>query len=153
MYADADVPGGISPANPYNPFQTRVGICYKNKDTSAPSSASAFTVYKGSKSFAGPNLSSLAPLAPYYTQLMCNGLDDIMCGSTPLLLRDEMPLRALLFNVWQGERENQVDAGQFGREARRHVDVSERDLLLLRSELRFVVYQHGSGTAQRGRAV
>lgn len=51
MYGDADLPGGISASNP---FRTRIGICYKNKGSSSPP-ADAFTVYKGSKSFAGPD--------------------------------------------------------------------------------------------------
>jgi len=86
MYGDADVPGGISSANP---FRTRIGICYKNEGASAPP-VDAFSVYKGSKSFAGPDL-SIAPLAGYYTPLSCNGLDDIMCGSTPFCFETKCP--------------------------------------------------------------
>lgn len=86
MYGDAEVQGGISPATP---FQTRIGICYKNEGSPAPP-ASAFTVYKGSKSFAGPNL-HLAPLEGYYTKLLCNGLDDIMCSTTPYCYETKCP--------------------------------------------------------------
>ena len=79
MYGDASIPGGISPENP---FHTRVGLCYKNQGAVSAPSASAFTVYKGSKSFAGPNgnLSTLAP--DYFNELACTGLDNILCGST-----------------------------------------------------------------------
>jgi hypothetical protein len=77
MYGDASLPGGIS-AN--NPFHTRIGICYKNEGSSYVPPAGAFTVYKGSKSFAGPD-STKKPLEPYYTSLMCNGLDNVMCSS------------------------------------------------------------------------
>ncbi|MBX3658758.1 MAG: G8 domain-containing protein [Ramlibacter sp.] len=75
MYGDASVPGGISPTNP---FSTRIGICYKNQGRAAPP-ASVFTVRKGSKSFSGPN-GNPAPLAPFYQQLPCAGLDNVMCG-------------------------------------------------------------------------
>lgn len=75
MYGDADLPGGVSSANP---FHTRVGICYKNAGSSAPP-VSAFTVYKGSKSFSGPN-GNLDSLAGFFTLLACNGLDNVLCG-------------------------------------------------------------------------
>lgn len=75
MLGDASVPGGISAANP---FHARIGICYQNQGAAAPA-ASAFTVYKGSKSFSGPN-GNLTTLAPaYYNQLACNGLDNGLC--------------------------------------------------------------------------
>jgi hypothetical protein len=78
MYTDAHVPGGISGTTP---FQTRIGLCYKNQGQVAPASATAFTVKKGSKSFAGPN-GNPATLAPnYFNQLQCNGLDNVMCGT------------------------------------------------------------------------
>lgn len=75
MYGDASVPGGISATNP---FSARVGICYKNQGQAAPP-LSAFTVRKGSKSFSGPN-GNAASLAPFYNQLQCAGLDNVMCG-------------------------------------------------------------------------
>jgi hypothetical protein len=75
MYGDAVLPGGLSPSNP---FHTRIGICYKNEGASAPP-ASAFTVYKGSKSFAGPN-GNLNSLAGFFSLLPCNGLDNVMCA-------------------------------------------------------------------------
>ena len=76
MYGDADLPGGISSANP---FHTRIGVCYKNEGASAPP-VTAFTVYKGSKSFAGPN-GNVNSLTGFFTQLACNGLDNVMCGT------------------------------------------------------------------------
>jgi hypothetical protein len=75
MYGDADLPGGISAANP---FHARIGICYKNEGSTAPP-ASAFTVYKGSKSFSGPN-GNLDTLTGFFTLLGCNGLDNVMCS-------------------------------------------------------------------------
>jgi hypothetical protein len=75
MYGDADLPGGISTANP---FQARIGICYRNEGSTAPP-ATAFTVYKGSKSFSGPN-GNLDSLTGFFTLLGCNGLDNVMCG-------------------------------------------------------------------------
>ncbi len=87
MFGDASVPGGISADNP---FHARVGICYKNQGASAPA-ASAFTVYKGSKSFSGPN-GNLGTLAPdYYNQLACNGLDNDLCVDTPNCLSTLCP--------------------------------------------------------------
>ena len=75
MYGDADLPGGISSADP---FHTRVGICYKNAGSSAPP-VTAFTVYKGSKSFSGPN-GNLDSLTGFFSLLACNGLDNVLCG-------------------------------------------------------------------------
>jgi len=74
MYTDADLPGGISPQNP---FQARIGICYQKN---VP--ANAFIVYKGSKLFVGPfgNFDSLAGLIlPQTTS--CQGLDNVLCGT------------------------------------------------------------------------
>lgn len=76
MYGDASVPGGISASTP---FSARVGICYKNQGQAAGPPVSAFTVRKGSKSFSGPN-GNAASLAPFYNQLQCAGLDNVMCG-------------------------------------------------------------------------
>ena len=76
MYGDADLPGGISSANS---FHARIGICYKNQGSTAPP-VTAFTVYKGSKSFSGPN-GNLDSLAGFFTLLGCNGLDNVMCTS------------------------------------------------------------------------
>ena len=83
MYGDANLPGGISATNP---FQTRIGICYKNEGSSAPP-ANAFTVYKGSKSFAGPD-AQIASVEPYYTELACNafmtlGTQVSLCPAAP----------------------------------------------------------------------
>jgi hypothetical protein len=82
MYGDADLPSGISSATP---FHTRLGICYKNQGSSAPP-ASAFTVYKGSKSFAGPNgntdtFTNSDPTLQFYVTLACQGLDNVLCGT------------------------------------------------------------------------
>lgn len=72
-YTDATLPAGISTTNP---FHTQVGICYKNKNMTAAPDASAFKVYKGSKSLAGPN-GNASTLAPnYFNVLNCNGLDN-----------------------------------------------------------------------------
>ena len=76
MYTDAKLPGGITTQNP---FSTRIGICYKNKGTKPPE-ASAFKVYKGSKSFASPNGNQTTLSPNYFNQLQCNGLDNVMCG-------------------------------------------------------------------------
>lgn len=80
MYSDASLPGGISAATP---FQARVGLCYVNRlapnQNSTPPPPSAFTVYKGSKAFSGPNgnVSTLAP--DFFNALACTGLDNILC--------------------------------------------------------------------------
>ena len=80
MYSDASLPGGIAADNP---FHARVGLCYINQlsasQNSTPPLPSAFTVYKGSKAFAGPNgnLSTLAP--DFFNALACTGLDNILC--------------------------------------------------------------------------
>ncbi len=81
MYGDASLPGGISSAEP---FHARIGICYKNEGASAPPPASAFTVYKGSKSFAGPD-ALISSLEPYYTALACNAFTNLksLCPSAP----------------------------------------------------------------------
>lgn len=88
MFVDASVPGGISADNP---FQARVGLCYLNEGATAPP-ASAFTVYKGSRSFAGPN-GNVPTLEPdYYNQLACNGLDNVLCiNSVSDCFIDECP--------------------------------------------------------------
>ena len=80
MYGDANLPSGISSGNP---FHTRVGICYKNAGQTAPP-LSAFTVYKGSKSFAGPD-ASLAPLTDFFNLLACNAFtnSESLCPSAP----------------------------------------------------------------------
>jgi hypothetical protein len=69
MFGDANLPGGISATNP---FRARIGVCYKNKGATMAPPASAFSVYKGSKSFAGPDAQASSVL-PYYTELACNG--------------------------------------------------------------------------------
>jgi hypothetical protein len=82
MYGDANLPGDVSSVNL---FHARIGICFKNEGASAPSSASAFKVYKGSKSFAGPDTPATEQLDPYYEPLTCNGLDnDLMCSVGPI---------------------------------------------------------------------
>ena len=60
------------------PFQTRIGVCYKNQNATAPA-ASAFTVYKGSKSFGGPNGNPKTLAASFFNVLACNGLDNTLC--------------------------------------------------------------------------
>ena len=95
MYGDADLPGGISSANP---FHTRVGICYKNAGSSAPP-VGAFTVYKGSKSFSGPN-GNLNSLTGFFTLLACNGLDNVMCASgTPFCYESLCPSSPYYFGT------------------------------------------------------
>lgn len=72
-YTDATLPAGISTTNP---FHTQVGICYKNKNMAEAPDASAFTVYKGSKSLAGPNGNPMTFVPNYFNALNCNGLDN-----------------------------------------------------------------------------
>jgi hypothetical protein len=80
MYGDASAPGGISSANP---FHARIGICFRNEGTPPPKPPT-FNVYKGSKSFAGPDTPSTEQLDPFYQPLSCNGLDnDMTCTSSP----------------------------------------------------------------------
>ena len=75
MYGDAELPSGISTGTP---FHARVGLCYKNAGKAAPP-ASAFTVYKGSKAFSGPN-GNVDSLTGFFSKLACDGLDNVLCG-------------------------------------------------------------------------
>jgi hypothetical protein len=73
-FADADVTGGISATNP---FQVRMGLCYKTAGGTAPTSAGAFTVKMGRKSLGATNTG--APFqfkgTTLYQQIPCFNLD------------------------------------------------------------------------------
>ena len=63
------------------PFQTRIGICYTTDQgpyqCPGGDCSGVFTVSKGVKTLAGPGSTSLAALAPYFTNYtVCNGLDN-----------------------------------------------------------------------------
>ena len=93
MYGDANLPGGISTSNP---FHTRIGVCYKNEGAAAAPLASAFTVYKGSKSFAGPDVSPVPPQMAEYFQLLvaCNTfINTPACPAAPFYyVSNDMPV-------------------------------------------------------------
>jgi hypothetical protein len=78
MYTDASVPGWISSQNP---FHTRIGLCYKNAATAPP--GSAFTVYKGSKSFGAPNGNNATLSPDFFNLLACTGLENTLCSNLP----------------------------------------------------------------------
>ena len=68
--ADLNMPK-IAPANP---FYTRVGICYSNKDGTHP--PKDFTIVRGYKSFGAGNVSPKdAELKKYWNKLPCDQLD------------------------------------------------------------------------------
>ncbi|MDO8432318.1 MAG: G8 domain-containing protein [Candidatus Binatus sp.] len=73
-FADAAATGGISVTNP---FQVRMGLCYKTAAGTAPTSASSFTVKVGRKSLGATNTGApfVASGVTLYQQIPCFNLD------------------------------------------------------------------------------